>query len=50
MINDAIDYIPTASKKTKNKIKNKNLRAVLEGGIDDYVVNKAIELIGERFN
>ena len=39
MINDATDYIPTADK----KIKNKNVK-------DDYVVNRGIELFGERFN
>ena len=50
MINDAMDYIPTAYKKIKNKIKNKKVKAVLDTGIDDYVVNKGIELIGERFD
>ena len=50
MINGAINYIPTAYKKMKNKIKNKNVKAVVDIGIDDYVVNKGIELIGERFN
>ena len=42
-------YIPTAYKKMKNKIKNKNVKAVLDTGIDDYVPNKGIELIGESF-
>ena len=50
MINDVIDYIPTAYNKIKNKIKNKKVKAVLDTGIDDYVVNKRIDLIGERFN
>ena len=50
MINDTIDYIPTAFKEIKNKIKNKNVKAVLDTGIDDCVVNKRIELIGEIFN
>ena len=50
MINDAIDYIPTAYKKIKNKIKNKKVKAVLDTGTDDYIENKRIELIGERFN
>ena len=50
MINDAIDYIPTAYKKIKNKIKNKKVKAVLDTGTDDYIENKGIELIGERFN
>ena len=50
MINDSIDDIPTAYKKLKNKIKNKKVKAVLDTSIDGYVVNKGIELIGERFN
>ena len=29
MINDAIDYIPTAYKKIKNKITNKKVKAVM---------------------
>ena len=35
MINDAMDYIPTAYKKIKNKIKNKKVKAVLDTGIND---------------
>ena len=50
MINDVIDYIPTAYNKIRNKIKNKKVKAVLDTGIDDYVVNKRNDLIGERFN
>ena len=50
MINDVIDYIPTAYNKIRNKIKNKKVKAVLDTGIDDYVVNKPNDLIGERFN
>ena len=50
MVNDAIDYILTAYKKIKNKINNKKVKAVLATGTDDYVLNKGIELIGERFN
>ena len=50
MINDAVGYIPTTCKKIKNKVKDKNVKAVLDTGIDGYVVNKRIELIGERFN
>ena len=50
MINDAINYIPTAYKKIKNKIKNKKVKAVLDTGTDDYIENKRSELIGERFN
>ena len=49
MINDAKDYIPTACKKIKNKITNKNVKAVINRGVDDYVVNIRVELIGERF-
>ena len=50
MINDSIDDIPMAYKKLKNKIKNKKVKAVLDTSIDGYVVNKGIDLIGERFN
>ena len=50
MVNDAIDYILTAYKKIKNKINNKKVKAVLDTGTDDYVLNKRVELIGERFN
>ena len=46
IINDAIDYIPTAYKNIKNKI-NKKVKAVLDMGIDDYVVNTGVDLIGE---
>ena len=49
MINNAIEYIPTAHKKIKNKIKTKKVKAALDTGVDYYVVNKSIELIGERF-
>ena len=50
MINDSIDDIPTTYKKLKNKIKNKKVKAVLDTSIDGYVVNKGIDLNGERFN
>ena len=50
LINDAIDYIPTAYKENKNKITNKKVRAVMNISVDDYLVNRVIELIGERFN
>ena len=49
MINNAIEYIPTAYKKIKNKIKTKKVKGVLDTGVDYYVINKGIELIGERF-
>ena len=50
IINDAIDCIPTAYKKIKNKIINKKVKAVMNTDVDDYLVNKGVELIGERFN
>ena len=41
MINDAISYIPTAYKKNKkNKITNKKVEAVMDTGVDDYLVNE----------
>ena len=46
MIKDAIYYIPIACKKNKKQ----KVKAVLDTGINDYVVNKGIALIGERFN
>ena len=49
MTNNAIDHIPTAYKKIKNKIKTKKVKGVLDTGVDYYVINKGIELIGERF-
>ena len=50
MINDAIDYVPTAYKKIENKITNKKVKAVMDTGVNDYLVNRGVELIGERFN
>ena len=50
MINDAIDYILIAYKKIKNQITNKKLKAVMNTGVDDYLVNRGVELISERFN
>ena len=50
IINDAIDYIPTAYKKVKNKITDKKVKAVMNTGVDDYLVNKGVELIDEHFN
>ena len=46
MINVAIDYILTAYKKIKNRITNKKVEAVMGTGVDDYLVNRGIELIG----
>ena len=51
MINDTIDYIPTAAyKKITNKITNKKGKAVMNTSVDDYLVNRRVELIGECFN
>ena len=50
IIKDAINALPTAYKKIKSKITNEKARAVLNTGIDDYVVNKGVSYLGERFN
>ena len=50
MINDAVDYFPIAYKIMKNKITNKKAKAVMDTGVDNYFVNRGVELIGERFN
>ena len=50
MINDALDYIPAAYKKNKSKITNKNVKAVMNTGVDNYLVNRGVALIGEGFN
>ena len=50
MINDAINYIPRACTKIENQITTKKLKGVMNTGADDYLVNKGVELIGERFN
>ena len=50
MINDAIEYIPEAYNKIKNKITNKKVKAVMDTGVEDNLVNRGVELIGERFN
>ena len=31
-------------------MRNKKVKTVLDTGIDDYFVNKGIDLIGEQFN
>ena len=49
MINDAIDYIPTAYKKV-NQNNQQKVKAVMNTGVDDCLVNREVELIGERFN
>ena len=50
MINDAVDYFSMAYKIMKNKITNKKAKSVMETGVDDYFVNRWVEVIGERFN
>ena len=50
MINDTIDYIPIAYKKIENKTSNKKVKAVMNSGVDNCLVNRGVELIGERFN
>ena len=50
MIIVAIDCIPTVYKKNKNKITNKKVKAVMNIDGDDYLVNRAVETICERFN
>ena len=50
MINDVIDYIPTTYKKIKNKITNKIVKALMNTGVDDYLVNRGVKLLGERCN
>ena len=50
MTNDAIDYIQTAHKNIKSKITNKKVKVVTDTGVDNYLVNRGIELTGEWFN
>lgn len=50
MIKDAINYMPMAYKKLKNKITSKKVKTILDTGIGDYVVNRGVDLIGEPFN
>ena len=50
LIKDAINALPTAYEKIKNKITNKKVKAILNTGIDEYVVNKGVNYLGERFN
>ena len=50
VIKDAINYMPTAYKKLKNKITSKKVKTILDTGIGDYVVNRGVDLIGEPFN
>ena len=50
MINDATDYIPIAYKKIKNKITNKKVKAVMDTGVDNYLVDNRVELIVKGLN
>ena len=50
IINYAIDYIQTAYIKIKNKITKIKDEAVTNTAVNDYLVNRGVELIGERFN
>ena len=50
IIKDAINAFPTAYKKIKSKTTNKKAKTILNTGIDDYVVNKGVDYLGERFN
>ena len=50
VIKDAISVLPTAYKKIKSKITNKKAKAILNTGIDDYVVNKDVNYLSESFN
>ena len=49
IISYAIDYISTAYKKIKNKKTKKKVKAVTNTAVNDYLVNRGVELIGERF-
>ena len=50
IVKDAINAFPTAYKKIKSKTTNKKAKTNLNTGIDDYVVNKGVDYLGERFN
>ena len=50
IIKDAINAFPTAYKKIKSKTTNKKAKTILNTVIDDYVVNKGVDYLGERFN
>ena len=50
VIKDVINGLPTTHKKIKSKITNKKAKAILNTGIDDYVVNKDVNYLSERFN
>ena len=48
IINDAIDHIPATYKKIKNKTTNKKVKLMMDTGVDNYVVNRGVELIGDQ--
>ena len=50
IIKDAVNALPTAYQEIKSKITNKKAKAILNTGIDDYVVNKGVCYLGERFD
>ena len=50
IIKDAVNALPTAYQKIKSKITNKKAKAILNTGIDDYIVNKGVCYLGERFD
>ena len=49
IIKDVIKVLQTACKKIKSKL-NIKAKAILNAGIDDYVVNESVNYLGERFN
>ena len=42
MINEAITIFQGPLKKLKNKITNKKVKAVMDTGVDDYLVNREV--------
>ena len=50
IIKGVINTLPTAYKKIRSKITNKKAKAILNTGIDGYIVNKGVNYLGERFN
>lgn len=50
IIEDAIDYVLTTYKELTNKIKNKKATAMLDAGVEEYIVNRGIDSVGELFN
>ena len=50
VIKDTTDYILTAYKKLENKTTNKKAKAVLNTGMDKYILKRGVKLVGEPFN